>query len=411
MFMRRRAGRSLIAVGLALLTSFVACEPAAATPAPSPVSFHAWNGAGLFTGSFDGVVPTVSNGRLAIGLLPGRADGSWTSPAHNVSAPINDLVASWQAKTPAGSWVQTKLQVQVAGHWSAWYTMGQWAFQNTGGFSRTSVNGQSDADGTIYTDTYVSGDNGPASAYRLRATLHGSEQAGPFIYQLAATTSALPAVPPTSATTMSRAIDLPVPAFSQMTHIGEYPRYGGGGEVWCSPTSTAMVMKYWHRGPRASELASLPPDPVFDAHGRRDSEVDWAAIHTWDTAYEGTGNWPFNTAYASHYGLDGSVRQYATLRDVEAWIKRGVPIVASIAWNNEDADPSNDLAGAALPKSGGHLMVVRGFTAAGEVLAADPAAPDNTMVRRTYQRAQFERNWLRSGSGTTYVIKPLFSFG
>jgi hypothetical protein len=201
-----------------------------------------------------------------------------------------------------------------------------------------------------------------------------------------------------------------VPAFSQEIHAGEFPQYGGGGEVWCSPTSTAMVMKFWGRGPGAAEL-SLLIDPTFNAHGRRDGEVDWAAIHTWDAAYEGTGNWPFNTAYASAYGLDGSVRQYANLRAVETWIKRGVPVVASIAWNNTDADPSNDLTGAPIPKSGGHLMVVRGFTAAGEVLAADPAAPSNDTVYRPYQRGQFERDWLRFGSGAVYVIKPLTLFG
>ena len=34
----------------------------------------------------------------------------------------------------------------------------------------------------------------------------------------------------------------------------------------------------------------------------------------------------------------------------------------------------------------------------------DPAAPTNAGVRRTYDRAQLERAWLRGSDGTAYVI-------
>jgi hypothetical protein len=130
-------------------------------------------------------------------------------------------------------------------------------------------------------------------------------------------------------------------------------------------------------------------------------------MRTWDAGYSGTGNWPFNTAYASGYGLDGPVRQYGSLRDVETWILGGVPVVASIARNNSDAIVDNDLDGAPISKSGGHLLVISGFTAGGDVLVADPAAPTRATVRRTYRRAQFERDWLNASTGTAYVIQPV----
>jgi hypothetical protein len=129
-----------------------------------------------------------------------------------------------------------------------------------------------------------------------------------------------------------------------------------------------------------------------------DGTVDWAAVHTYDYHYQGTGNWPFNTAYAAHYGLDASVRQYADLRGVERWIKRGVPVVVSIAWNKMD--------GADIKKTNGHLLVVRGFTAGGDVIVNDPASPDDASVRHVYQRDQFEYNWLSASNGIVYVIKP-----
>jgi len=56
-------------------------------------------------------------------------------------------------------------------------------------------------------------------------------------------------------------------------------------------------------------------------------------------------------------------------------------------------------------------MVITGFTKSGDVITNDPAAPGNSTVHRTYQRAQFEHNWLQYGAGATYVIKPLYLAG
>ncbi|HSX01822.1 MAG TPA: peptidase C39 family protein [Candidatus Saccharimonadia bacterium] len=412
MAIARTVLRTLIALGTVVPLSLSLAEPAVATPPPaSTTSFHAWSGPGLVEGRFDGVKSVVNHGRQALALAPGHSQGSWTSPLYAPGVPIGDLVSSWQAETPAGSWLEVRLQVQVAGHASGWYIMGRWASENTPNFTRTSVNDQSDADGKIDTDTYYPGVNGSPSAYRLQVVLHGDGQARPLVYQLAATTSSLADPPPTSTTTMTHTIDLPVPELSQETHAGEFPAAGGGGEVWCSPTSTAMVLEYLHKGPTAAQLASLPADPVFDQNGRRDGVVDYAAQGTYDPGYEGTGNWPFNTAYASSFGLDGSVRQLSTLRDIEVWIKRGVPVVISIAWDNANTDPNRHLDGAPIPASRGHLMVVRGFTGDGQVIVNDPAAPDNASVHHVYQRSQFERRWLDSahgGSGTVYLIKPLW---
>jgi hypothetical protein len=100
------------------------------------------------------------------------------------------------------------------------------------------------------------------------------------------------------------------------------------------------------------------------------------------------------------------VRQYNSLRDVEGWIKQGVPVVVTIKWDNTDADPTNDLTGSSIDKTPGHLMVVRGFTQDGKVIANDPASPaGNTQVRHVYDRAQFEHIWLKAKGGTVYIVK------
>lgn len=374
-----------------------------------PVDFHAWTSHGDFaSGTYADGATRIGVGGGALTLRPQATVGEWTSPVYSPGFAFHELVSSWQADTPAGTWVETHLRVLTpVNGWSKWYVMGEWAF-GTDSIQRTSVNGQGDANGTVYTDTYVARSGNEPTAYQLQEVLHSTNGDGrrPVVRQVAATSES-PAglVKIASATTMTRTIDLPVPQYSQYPHTGEYPQFDGGGEAWCSPTSTEMVVEYWHRGPSPADLASLPPDPTFDAHGHADASVDWAALHTYDWAYEGAGNWPFNAAYASSYGLDGSVRQYTSLVPLEQWIERGVPIVVSIAWNN--APGSDDpLDGASIDSTPGHLMVVRGFTSNGDVIANDPASPSDDTVRHVYQRAQFEYDWLNASDGTTYVIKP-----
>jgi hypothetical protein len=100
------------------------------------------------------------------------------------------------------------------------------------------------------------------------------------------------------------------------------------------------------------------------------------------------------------------VRQYNSLQDIEKWIKEGVPIVITLKWDNTDTDPTNDLTGSSIDKTAGHLMVIRGFTKNGDVIANDPASPaGNQQVRHVYNRAQLEHLWLKAKGGTVYIIK------
>ena len=281
------------------------------------------------------------------------------------------------------------------GHWTKWYILGQWAWDDQT-FLRTSVAGQGDADGYVAVDTWIAKDK-PATAWRLRATLHAAPGgASPVLLALGATASdprnANPAIPSPSG--MTRAVELAVPQLSQEIHAGQYPQFDGGGEAWCSATTTAMLVQYWGRGPSIAELAWVDPSYA-------DPQVDHAARYTYDYRYRGCGNWPFNAAYAAHYGLSASVRQLASLRDAEAWLKAGVPLGASIVAN------PNQLSGFPFKfGTAGHLVVIRGFTSAGDVIVNDPAAATDAAVRVVYDRAEFETCWLRGSAGIVYVYAP-----
>jgi hypothetical protein len=195
---------------------------------------------------------------------------------------------------------------------------------------------------------------------------------------------------PTSTPGPAAGTVLDVPTFSQMTHSGHYPQWGGGGEAWCSPTSTAMVLAYY----------GLQPGPFPDiTAGHADPQVDHTARLVYDHAYEGTGNWAFNTAYASTLTTgDAYVTRLPDLRAAEDFIVAGVPLVASVAFGR------NQLTGAPISSSNGHLLVVVGFEADGDVVVNDPAGAGNSAVRRVYDRDEFEDIWINASGGVVYVI-------
>jgi hypothetical protein len=121
----------------------------------------------------------------------------------------------------------------------------------------------------------------------------------------------------------------------------------------------------------------------------------------YDPAFRGAGNWSFNVAYAGQFGLRAFVTRLRGLSDLEAFIVARLPLVASVTFTaDEHSGAGYDTAG--------HLLVVRGFTAEGDVVVNDPAShciPSNDEVRTVYPREAFARVWMRS-RGLVYVIRP-----
>jgi hypothetical protein len=323
--------------------------------------------------------------------------GTWTSGVVNLSFPYNELVSSWNAQTPAGTWVQVEMRPQFDDRgWAKWYVLGRWTYGDSD-FHRTSVGQQGDADGYVAIDTFFAKDHA-AVAYQLRVTLfrRTGSTATPTVSRLSAVASNLTNqknVFPSATTMAGTTIDLGVPQYSQEIHHGEYPQFDNGGEAWCSPTSTAMVVAYWGKSPTAAETSWV--NPLY-----ADPWVDYTARYVYDYHYNGAGNWPFNTGYAAARGLVADVTQLHNLREAEPFIKAGIPLVASIAFS------SNKLDGA-IKSTNGHLAVIEGFTGDGsKVIVNDPASPTDADVKHYYDREQFERAWIPASGGIVYVIRP-----
>jgi hypothetical protein len=332
----------------------------------------------------------------------------WTSPVQRSKVAATELVSSWNADTPADTWLDVRMRaVTTGGASGGWYTMGRWAYGDQD-IQRTSVDGQSDKVGSISTDTFVAKPGVRIGGYQLQVRLYraAGTNASPRVSMLGAMTSAVPDrfTVPASRPGPASGHELKVPRYAQNLHKGDFPEYGGGGENWCSPTSTEMVVEYWGKHPSRVDMAYIPS-------GTTDPSVDYAARYTYDYAYEGTGNWPFNTAYAARYGLNGHITRLNSLTDLEHYIARGIPVITSQSFEASELDGANY-------GTSGHLMVVVGFTKSGDVIVNDPATSSDASVRNVYKRRQFENVWLRtkrhtadgkvaSGSGgVAYIITP-----
>jgi hypothetical protein len=308
--------------------------------------------------------------------------GEAVSPETEFPFGFSEAIPSWNADTPGGTWIEAQLRAKIDGRRTKWYSMGVWA-ADCATIRRHSVRGQGDDDGSVFTDTHVLRDDKRASAFRVKLRLFSeSRHITPAIQSVSVTVSTAPRTPRKLAAGDPSKWNslLGVPQYSQMV-------YPDGGRVWCSPVSVAMVMAFWE-----GDLESQPEERVRAA-------VDGV----YDPVYDGHGNWAFNAAYAGSAGkckLQAHIARFTSMAEMETWIAAGVPVVFSYAWGKDE------LSGAAVPSSDGHLAVVVGFDRSGNPIVNDPAAPNDATVQRTYPREELEKLWLQHSGGTVYLIYP-----
>jgi len=389
------------------------------------VAFSAWaNDEDFRAGASKGVAVLSGLHGIAISRAAGTLDrnsrfgkaedswdcSTWTSPVHTLGFGATRLIPSWNAQVPHRTWLRIEIKAAMqTGTWTPWLIMGDYAFFDTE-ISRVSYSPTAEPYGKVETDNFLTDLEFSVHAYQARVTLCRKRgmSASPRLWGLAVAASAIPPRETIGASAPGPAsregIELDVPGYSQYVHNGHYEQYGGGGKSWCSATSTQMVLEYWGVRPREKCLAWVGTEC-------QDPQIVFAARHTYDYRYQGTGNWAFNTAYASHFGLDGEVLQLPSTDHLEQLIAHGIPVVTAQAFDKGEIAHADY-------ETTGHLWVVTGFTKNGDVIVNDPASPSNSEVRRVLGRRQFENVWLRTfwkrpdgevrynPGGIAYLIRP-----
>ncbi len=324
-------------------------------------------------------------------------------------APCTQIIPFWHIDTPAGTAAEIRLRAapEAGAGFSPWVSLARWSSAEPG-VSTTlpdqHVHGlRTDAD-TVTVETTELGGSARVVDLEVRAVPVAEvpvAEANPAAASGAETITvhwidALtgPAAPPRSEITASapggRDIDHRLPAISQHA-CGTLEGYAQA-DSWCSPTALTMVME-WLTGTRAG--ADIAGADVADRPANEDApaRVQPAILGVWDTEFAGAGNWAFNVAWANTCGFDARLDSLDSLREAEELLATGEVLIASVTFTTEQ-----------LPEAGyptnGHLLIISGVTAEGDVRVHDPGRAIADGVRTVYPREAFEKAWLSAeGSG------------
>ncbi|HTG45292.1 MAG TPA: peptidase C39 family protein [Verrucomicrobiae bacterium] len=281
----------------------------------------------------------------------------------------NELVPSWNFRGERSQGLTFQARVVYPDQETKWYHLGHWSCDALD-LSRGSVRGQKDADGTVSTDILKTERRG--GALQLKITLHGCTNASGLNFVGLSFCDSTRHLEPLTSDKKAWGKSIRVPERSQVD-------YAEGVSSWCSPTSLSMILSFWSRQIQRPDLEHAVPEVAREVN---------------DPNWPGTGNWPFNTAFAgAHQQMRACVTRFSDVTELEQWIDAGIPMALSVSYGT--------LQGKA-ERGNGHLVVCIGFTASGDVIVNDPG---RGVVRQTYTRANLIKAWGESND-TVYLTYP-----
>src|SRR5688572_19299860 len=282
----------------------------------------------------------------------------------------NELVASWNFRGAPTNTVTIEAIAIFTNRASKWYNLGKWSLKPAEDQDRSSMRGQRDEDGTVQTDILKLKE--PALAAEIRITFsHGTNPNDLKFLGLSFSDSSVgvPQLEPNKT------------VWGKVLNVKERSQanYPEGINEWCSPTSMSMLLSFWSTNLNRAELDYDVPDVARGVH---------------DPGWPGTGNWPFNTAFAGgHDGIRSYVARLSDVSELEDWIEAGIPVAISVSYGYLKGLPE---------PNNGHLVVCIGFDENGNIIVNDPG---RRMVRQVYQRENLVKAWAESRN-TVYIVHP-----
>lgn len=348
---------AIFSMAVTIFTGIPHANPITNSPAKNPSHF-------ISLTDFSGFTSNETNGALTL-----------TSP--EITTPIrwDELVVSWNAEAPSGTFLKIEVRGIYSGQPTRFYTMGLWSADPVQ-FPRESVEHQKDVDGKVGTDTLVL--TKLCENAQVRITLgHSEKSIAPKLKFLGLSflNSKMEQTPiATNKKSWGKIIE--TPERSQ----NSYPEEQG----WCSPTSLSMVLMRWSKILHRTEM---------------NLDVPEVAKNVFDKNF-GTGNWPFNTAFAGSFsGMRAYISRFTDISELEDWVAAGIPVIISAPFHLLEAGRKDT--------GSGHVVTVIGFTESGDVVINDPATnlEKGQKVRHIYKRENVSKAWSKSHN-TVYLVYP-----
>lgn len=290
---------------------------------------------------------------------------------------FNEALVSWNIDVNAGDSTSVALiEVQVGdstkGFWSPWLalgTVGQGPIPD-GEFVQAFSDASVGVAGKVEVDVFTSKHTFDRVRYRVRAFGSSAVSVRSIAVTLSSTAQPAGNRPLALASTGSEIPRLGLPFFSQKTSDEKL-----SGRL-CSPTSVAMVLNHFGAPCTVQAVSDRVYDKRFDLFG----------------------NWPNNVQAAWRMGVPGMLVRFDDFAQARAVLSAGVPIIASIRVEK------GELPAAPYPSTDGHLIVIEGMTASGDLLVLDPAVGDAKEGRRVYPSKDMAKVWLQGSDGTAYLL-------
>jgi hypothetical protein len=295
----------------------------------------------------------------SIVLQPDRIDGSVILKPQYSQSPFNQGLPSWNGTAPdANSAFKIQMRFPYSTGWSPWLTVGFWKSHIWSSYGSTSYSG-----GMIDYDNAVVNSYIGAWQFKIIMKRTAVDQPSPTVHKL----SFLVSDSRTTSTADYTQIlnDKPASILIPTNFIYQYgvdPTIGGS---ICSPTSVAMILRSYN----------ITVDPYQ------------FALATYDPHFNMFGIWPRVVQNASEYGLDGAVTRYRSWSQAREVLVNGGRISMSVGQ----------------PLYEGHLIMLAGFTAAGDPIVHDPAKSNGYSY--VFNKSQLSHAWFDKG-GVAYTFYP-----
>ena len=316
----------------------------------------------------------------SIKLNPEYKEGSFLSPAAEPSFPFNEAVISWNIKTYKDTFLEFYIRTQSKNKWSNWFFAGRW-MNNKDKKNKSCILKINSANYNIKNEIgFIDIDTlrlfKPAEKIQVKVLFHSNkENLSAYVKMLSISVSSNESKSKknkrTSSNNLIKPILLNVPFMSQGWEKDDI-----SGSI-CGPTSITMIMKYYNINISLRDTSD----------------------YCYDIKNNLYGNWSFEVACASEYGIYGYVTRLNSLFDIYKELIKGHPVITSIEYNK------GELTGSPKDFSEGHLLVVKGFDNSGNVIVNDPAFMHEKDGYRTYKQKEFEHIWQKAGGYVLLLFK------
>ena len=298
---------------------------------------------------------------------------------------FKNLILSWNATTPIGTYIEIYCRVLVKNNWSKWLNIATWCTYSDKFSGKSDT---SDHIACVNADTLLvkgSKNRGTAFQYKINF-ITKNPNSSPSVRLISASLKIIDENLTNNKISFYNETEHKISTFEGILNVIKYSQMTKDpkiASVMCSATSSSMVLNYYG--------VKITPEEV--------------AAGVYDSVYDGFGNWPFNTAFISTFGLESYIQYFDSIADIKKELFNNNPVIVSVRYRQPSVHKDLPIiSNAPTSYTNGHIIVVTGFIRENGkeyVVVNDPAASNDENVSLKYLLSEFLEAW---NNKVAYVV-------